>query len=162
VHFFFDESGDYRFAEEFDCYAQAGLICPDSQLDEVNGAVERKRDQLGVPELHAAELEDDVLVDLAQLIHDSELQLLADVTDTVLVNRAAIAEFRLDQAGRTKRNLDWYEDETIKLGKEPDPQIRAWMNRRIKLAGLRSQISDGEFVQAHYMIELIASALQRP
>ncbi len=85
MHLFFDESGDCRFGGEFDCYVQAALICPESQLDELNRAVEGKRDHLGVPELHAAELEGDVLVSLANLIAEREVQLLADVTDTILV-----------------------------------------------------------------------------
>lgn len=43
----------------------------------------------------------------------------------------------------------------------PVSEIEEWMLRQLKRAGLASQIADGEFVQAQYLVELISAALQK-
>jgi hypothetical protein len=72
--------------------------------------------------------------------------------------RAGIAQFRLDQAATLERNLEWYRRESTKAIGAPVPEIEQWYLRHIKRAGLQSQISDGEFIQAHYLVELIVDA----
>jgi hypothetical protein len=112
VHIFFDESGDYAFPEHrFDCYVQAALICPDRQMEQLHAYVEAEKRSLGVVELHATNLKSRQLLEVAQFIAASRCQLLAHVTDTVLVTRSQVAEFRLDQAATIKRNLDQYRAE---------------------------------------------------
>jgi hypothetical protein len=39
------------------------------------------------------------------------------------------------------------------------PEIEEWYLRHIKRAGLASQVSHGEFVQALYLVELIIDAV---
>ena len=162
MRFFFDESGDYAFPEDrFDCYVQAALICPDSIGDALDSYVSDRKRAWGVDELHATDLQPEQILDVAQFIGQSECQLLAHLTDTVLVTDEGIAEFRLDQAARLKDNLDWYRRESTKAIGAPVKEIEGWMLRQIKRAGLNSQISHGEFAQAHYLIQLIAAALQK-
>lgn len=104
MHIFFDESGDYAFPERrFDCYVQAAVICPDSQLGRVHAYVEAEKQELGVDELHATNLQSHKLLDVAHFIGASQCQLLAHVTDSVLVTKSWIAQFRLDQAATLKR-----------------------------------------------------------
>jgi hypothetical protein len=162
MRLFFDESGDYAFpTDRFDCYVQAALICPDSFGDAVDSFVADRKREWGVDELHATDLRPEQVLAIAQFIGESECQLLAHLTDTVLVNSEGIAQFRLDQAAKLKNNLDWYRRESTKAIGAPVKEIEDWMLRQIKRAGLNSQISHGEFVQAHYLIELIADALQK-
>jgi len=162
MRFFFDESGDYSFAEgEFDCYVQAALICPDSTLGAFEKFVADRKAQWKVDELHATELDPAQLLQIATWIGESECQLLAQATDNVLITKEHIAAFRLDQAAALKRNLDWYRRESTKIRAEPVPEIEQWMLQQIKRSGLASQISHGEFVQAQFLVGLIASALQK-
>jgi hypothetical protein len=162
VYFYFDESGDYAFPEDrFDCYVQAALIGPDSVLASLEGFVEERKADWGVDELHATDLEPGQRVELARFIGESDCQLLAHVTDTVLVTKEGIAQFRLDQAASLKGNLDWYRRESTQAIGAPVREIEDWMLRHIKRAGLATQISHGEFVQARYLTELIADALQK-
>jgi hypothetical protein len=162
VYFYFDESGDYSFPEdEFDCYVQAALICPDSEWPQISTFVEDRKAACSVAELHATELDLDQLVEVAYFIGQSDCQLLAHLTDTVIVTDSQIAEFRLDQAATLKRNLDWYRRESTKAIGEPVPEIVDWYMRHIKRAGLVSQISHGEFVQAHYLVELVIDGIQK-
>lgn len=124
MHIFFDESGDYAFAENrFDCYVQAALICPDSQLGRVHAYVEAKKHELGADELHATNITARALLEVAHFIGTSQCQLLAHVTDTVLVTKSRIAEFRLDQAATIKRNLDRYRAESTKARGAPVREI---------------------------------------
>ena len=56
--FFADESGDYAFpARGFDCYVFVGLVCPESELDAIDGFVATARAKWNLPELHATELD---------------------------------------------------------------------------------------------------------
>jgi hypothetical protein len=162
VHYFFDESGDYAFpTDRFDCYVQAVLICPDSRLEELDRFVSARRGAFAVEELHASELSDEQLLEIADFIRHSSCQLLAHATDTFITTAEQVAQFRLDQAATLKRNLDWYRRESTKAIGAPVSEIERWMDRHIKRAGLPSQISHGEFAQAHYLIELIFDALQK-
>lgn len=162
MYFFFDESGDYAFpGDRFDCYVQAVLICPDSQLAAVTSFVEAMTATWNVDELHASQLEAGQLIEIARFVGTGSCQLLAHLTDSVLVTQQQIAEFRLDQAATFKRNLDWYRGESTKACGAPVPEIEEWMLRQLKRSALSSQISNGEFVQAHYLVELIEAALQK-
>lgn len=162
MNLFFDESGDYAFpAERFDCYAQAALICPDGLLDTIEEFVEGCKCSWGVVELHAVALSGAQLLEIAQFIGSSELSALASVTDTELITLSEIEQHRLDQAAITKRNLDWYRRESGRAEREPAPEVEQWMDRMIKRAGLMSQVSHGEFVQAQFLVHLIREALQK-
>ena len=162
MYFFFDESGDYAFpSDRFDSYVQAALICPDSQLSAVTTFVDATTAMWNVEELHASQLSPAQLMEIARFLGAGGCQLLAHLTDSVLVTQQEIAEFRLDQAATIKRNLDWYRRESTKARGAPVPEIEEWMLRQIKRAGLSSQISNGEFVQAQYLVELIEAALQK-
>ncbi len=121
MHLYFDESGDYAFpAERFDAYVQAALICPDSLLAELEKFVVTRREAWDVAELHATELAPEQLVEIATFIGRSDMQLLAGVTDSVLVTREGIAKYRLKQVATTRRNLDWYRRESTKGRAAPD------------------------------------------
>lgn len=162
MYFFFDESGNYSFPEDrFDCYVHAALICPDTALPTISAYVDEFRAASGREEIHAAELDLNQLLEVARFIGRSDCQLLAHVTDTVLVTKSGIAQFRLDQAATLKRNLDWYRRESTKAIGSPVPEIEDWYLRQIKRAGLASQISHGEFVQARYLVELVIDAIQK-
>jgi Protein of unknown function (DUF3800) len=162
VYLFFDESGDYGFpATRLDCYAQAALICPDKLIGEIERFVESRKEAWSMAELHAVDLSSAQLLEVAQFIASSKLYLLASVTDTELITQSVIEAHRLHQAAITKRNLDWYRTESTKVRGAPVPEIEQWMNRMIKRAGLMSQISHGEFVQAQFFVDLVRSALQK-
>lgn len=162
MYFYFDESGDYAFRENgFDCYVQAVLICPDSVLPSINAFVDGRKAAWGIQEIHASGLSLDQLGEVARFIGRSDCQLLAHVTDTVLVTQRGIAQFRLDQAASLKRNLDWYRRESTKAVGAPVPEIEEWYLRQIKRSGLATQISDSEFAQAHYLVELVVDAIQK-
>jgi hypothetical protein len=162
MHFFFDESGDYAFlGGVFDCYVQAALICPDDSLQPLKEFVENCKAVWRAPELHASELSLEHLQDVATFIGESECQLLVQVTDTVLITADQIAQFRLDQAATLKSNLEWYQRESTKARGAPDGETVEWMLRQIKRAGLASQISHGEFIQARFLLELVADSLQK-
>lgn len=162
MFFYFDESGDYAFPDgDFDCYVQAVLICPDSALSEVDQFVSARRAAWDVDELHATELEPTQRLEIARFIGESDCQLLAHVTDTTLISKAKIEEFRLTQAGSLKRNLDWYRRESTKALGAPVKEIEEWYLRALKRAGLSSQVSHGEFIQASFMIGLILEAFQK-
>jgi hypothetical protein len=162
VHLFFDESGDYGFPEDrFDCYVQAALVSPDRTLAAIDAFVRERKREWEIDELHSVDLQPAQVLAVAEFIGHSDCQLLAHATDTVLVAPAGIAQFRLDQAARLERNLEWYRTESTKAIGAPVQEIEDWYLRHIKRAGLASQISHGEFVQAHYLLELIADAIQK-
>jgi uncharacterized protein DUF3800 len=157
VLLYFDESGGFAFpVDEFDCYVQAALICPDSQLPAIERFVAERKEDWGVTELHASELTGDQLVQICRFIEQSDCQLLTSVTDTVLTAAAGIAEFRLGQAATVRKNLDWYKERGGDV-----KEIEDWMLRNIKRTGLASQMNHAEYVQAHFMVELIAEAFQK-
>jgi hypothetical protein len=162
VYLFFDESGDYGFpASGLDCYAQAALICPDKLIDKIERFVEDRKEAWSMSELHAVDMSPEQLLEVVRFIVESRLYLLASVTDTELVTQSVIEAHRLRQAAITKRNLDWYRVESTKARGAPVAEIEQWMDRMIKRAGLSSQISHGEFVQAQFLVDLIRSALQK-
>jgi hypothetical protein len=162
VFFYFDESGDYAFADgRFDCYVQAVLICPDRTLSEVDQFVAARCAAWGADELHATELNPAQRLEIASFIGSSDCQLLAHVTDTALITRANLEEFRLAQAATMKQNLDWYRRESTKARGAPVKDIEDWYLRALKRAGLSSQVSHGEFIQASFMIGLILEAFRK-
>jgi len=162
VQFYFDESGDYAFPDDrFDCYVQAALICPDSLAEAIEGFVSDRTVAWGLDELHAVDLEPAQLHEVAQFVGECECQLVAHLTDTTILNAAQIGEFRLKQAAKYERSLDRYRRECAAIGVDPDPAVERFTHQVIKRAGLASQITHGEFVQAHYMIELIIAAVQK-
>jgi hypothetical protein len=57
MRFYFDESGDFAFpVNGFDCYTQAGVICPGSFESDLASYVAGRRVRWGCEELHATEL----------------------------------------------------------------------------------------------------------
>jgi hypothetical protein len=157
MHVFFDESGDFAFPENaFDAYAQAAVICPSASLPGMDRLVHERVSELGVDELHAHNLTSDQMLEICQLLGRSDCQLLASITDTALVTRADIERHRLDQAAATQRNLASYRARGGSV-----TEIEQWMSRQVKRAGLSSQITHGDFVQAQFMLGLIADALQK-
>ena len=162
MFFYFDESGDYAFPDgDFDCYVQAALICPDSATDDVDQFVKARRAEWGVDELHATALEPSQHLEIAQFIDGSDCHLLAHVTDTTLITKAKLEQFRLAQAAKLKRNLDWYRRESTKALGAPVKEIEDWYDRALKRTGLSSQISHGEFLQASFLIGLILEAVRK-
>jgi hypothetical protein len=162
VRFYFDESGDYAFPKDrFDCYVQAALICPDSLADGIEGFVSDRKTAWGLDELHAVDLEPGQLQEVAQFVGECECQLVAQLTDTTILSAAQIEGFRLEQAATYERGLARYHRGCAAIGVDPDPEIQEFTHQAIKRAGLASQITHGEFVQAHYMIKLIIAAIQK-
>lgn len=162
MHFYFDESGDYAFLDgRFDCYVQAALLCPDNALAEVDEFVNARREKWGIGELHATELEPGQRLEIAKFIGGSDCHLLAQVTDTTLITKTQLEEFRLAQAATLKRNLDWYQRESTKARGAPVKEIMNWYDRALKRTGLSSQISHGEFIQAFFLIDLILEAFRK-
>ena len=157
MHLFFDESGDFALpGDRFDCYTQAAVVCPDSFLDELAEFVADRVERWKVDELHATALKPGQRLRLSRFVAASPLQLVAQATDTDLVDRPALARWRLEQAARIKANLDWYRSQG---GQAPD--VEAWMDTRIKRVGLASQISDPEFLQVILLTDLVHAALQK-
>lgn len=162
MFFYFDESGDYGFPEDaFDCYVQAALICPNSAIDEIDQFVSACCSEWGVQELHAVELDPGQILEIAKFIGDGDCQLLANVTDTTLITKSSIEEFRLAQAAGLKRDLDRYRRQSTEELGAPVKEIEDWQLRQLKRAGLASQISHGEFIQAIFLFELILEAFKK-
>ena len=157
VLLYFDESGDFEFPiDRFECYVQAALICPESHLPDIERFVAERQADWGVAELHAAELTPNQLVQICRFIEHSDCQLSNSVTDNVLTTAEGISEFRLGQAANVRKNLDWYQERGGSL-----KEVEDWMMRNIKRTGLATQMSDSEFIQAHFMVELILEAFQK-
>jgi Protein of unknown function (DUF3800) len=151
---FFDESGDYGFVDEvFDCYVQAALICPDSVLPSLESFVDDRRREWSVDELHASELLPDQLHEVAVFLAEMQVELTVQLTDTNLAPRASIEAHRLSQADAYARSLKGYRGEST--------EVIQSLSRRIKQAGLSSQISDSEFVQATLLFDGLHQAIQR-
>src|SRR4051794_35772149 len=82
VYLYLDESGDFAFPNgRFDAYVQAALICPDTFVDKIEHFVANKRRELGVDELHAAELADEQLEPICRFLAAGPLSMLAQATD---------------------------------------------------------------------------------
>ncbi|MEZ5077077.1 MAG: DUF3800 domain-containing protein [Solirubrobacterales bacterium] len=162
VHIYFDESGDFSFAPgDFRCHSLAALICPDSVVPEIERFVADRTKKWGVDELHATDLDPAQLFSIAHFILSSDCQLLGFVTDNVLVTPSSIQQYRLAQAARAKDNMERYRRESTYLRGAPVEEIIGWYDRQIKRAATPSKISDSEFVQAQFMVELIYRALQK-
>lgn len=157
MHFYFDESGDFAFPDDrYDCYSQAGVICPDSRLADVEAFVAERCERWGVGELHAVELSPGQRVRVCRYVAQSDLRLVAQATDTDLTKHANIQPWRLEQARTLRSNLDWYRE----AGGESE-EIETWMVARAKSADHATRISNSEFVQAVLIVDLIHAALQQ-
>jgi uncharacterized protein DUF3800 len=155
MHLYFDESGDFAFpADRYDIYVQAGLIVPDSFVDKVEHYVASKKEELGVKELHAAELPDEELVAICEWLNSGPLSLVGEATDTAVMTAAQLRDYREEQAARLGENLEQY-----KAAGGGWAGAEEWYTRHIKRAELSSRVSDSEYIQAHMLVGLIHAAL---
>ena len=155
MHLYFDESGDFAFPEDrFDAYVQAALICPDSFVEKIEHYIANKNRELGVDELHAAALPDEELGPICQFLAGGPLSMLAQATDSQVMNAGAIAAHREAQARQLAQNLEHYQRAG---GQWPD--AADWYKQRIKRADLASRVSNVEYVQADLLVGLIYTAL---
>lgn len=155
MHLYFDESGDFSFpSDHFDAYAQAALICPDSFVGKVEHFVANFACELGVEELHAAELPDEGLVDVCRFLDGGPISLVAQVTDTRVMTDAQITEHRQQQAAILSEDLEHY-----KRAGGGWAGAEAWYMRHVKRAALASRINNCEYVQADLFVHLIHAAL---
>jgi hypothetical protein len=156
VHFYFDESGDFAFARErFDCYTQAAVSCPDSFLKDLADFVGDRKRRWKLDELHAVSLTPGQRLRLCRFVAQSPLRLAAQATDTALITPRAIEPWRRQQAKLLRGNLAWYRDRG-----GDDPETEGWMVANAKRSELATRISDSEFLQAMFLIDLIHAALQ--
>jgi uncharacterized protein DUF3800 len=155
MHFYFDESGDFAFpAERFDVYVQAALICPDSFVDKVDHYVINQQRELGVAELHAAELPDEKLDEICRFVAGGPVSLVGQVTDTRAMTDEQIAAHRKAQAVRLRANLEQYQQAGGRW-----EGAEAWYQRHIKRTELASRVNNSEYVQADLLVGLIHGAL---
>jgi Protein of unknown function (DUF3800) len=157
VRFYFDESGDFAFPSDgFDCYTMAGVVCPESFESDLGEFVQGRHERWSVAELHAAKLTAGQRLNICRFIAQSPLQLVAYATDTVMVDRAAIARWRVGQAKANVRNLAKYRAQGGQ-----SKEIEEWMEVRGKRVSLASRISDAELFQAILLLGLTHAALQK-
>jgi hypothetical protein len=155
--FFFDESGDFGFPlDRFDSYTQAGVIYPESEATAVDQYVQDRCERWGLDELHATHLSPGRRIHVCRFIAGSNLQLVAQGTDSEMVTRETLARHRAGQAETIRRNLDWYRTQG-----GDTPEVEAWLKARAKSSELPSRISDTEFVQADLLVDLVFEALQK-
>jgi hypothetical protein len=155
VRLYFDESGDFAFpTDRFDVYVQAGLICPDSFVDKIEHYVTNQQRELGVAELHAAELPDEKLVDICRFLAGGPLSLVGQVTDTKAMTDEQITAHRKAQSAQLEGNLEQYKQAGGKW-----EGAEAWYHRHIKRAELASRVNNPEYVQADLFVGLIHAAL---
>lgn len=155
MHLYFDESGDFAFPDDrYDVYTQAGLIVPDSVVDKAEHYVANKKDELGVRELHAAELSDDALVGICEWLNAGPLSLVGQATDTKAMTAAHLGEYRREQAARLATNFEQY-----KAAGGRWAGAEAWYTRHVKRAELSSRVSDSEYIQAHLLVGLVHAAV---
>lgn len=154
---FFDESGDYAFPRHgFDCYVQAAVICPDSIRPAIDAFVERRKLEWGVKEMHSVDMTAEQVLEVCAFLVSTPCELLANITDNHVVTRDAILRCRLDQAATFSRNLDQHRALT-----GADPQFEQHLLRHVNRAGFASRIPDSEFIQAHFLVPLIADILEK-
>jgi hypothetical protein len=155
LHLFFDESGDFGFPDDrYDAYVQAALICPTEFVPKLEHFAAGARERFGVEELHANELPDEALVEICEFLNGGPLALVAQVTDTDVMNQAQIAEHRQEQAAILEQNLADYQ--------AADGQwegAEEWYRRHARRAELTTRISNSEYVQADLFVSLIHAAL---
>jgi len=157
MQFYFDESGDFALpADTFDCYTQAAALCPDSFADQLEAFIAGRLERWELDELHATSLTPGQRLSVCRFIASSPIQLVAQATDTDLIDRATLSRWRLAQAAQLKANLDWYRSAG---GRAMDAEH--WINTRIKRVGLASQISDVEFLHAILYVDLVHASLQK-
>jgi hypothetical protein len=157
MRIFFNESGDFGFpVDRFDCYVQAAVICPDSALASAQAFVRDRCEAWDLEELHAYRLTAPQLHQVAEFLADAPMELCVQLTDTVLTTPAVIRSYRLAQAAAFERSITNYRRSG---GKDPD--IEEDLRAHIKKAGLPTQISDGDFVHATLLTELVVVAIQR-
>jgi len=155
MHLYFDESGDFGFtADRFDAYVQAALISPGSFVEKISHYVHNAKRELGVEELHAAELPDEKLIEICRFLDGGPLSLVAQVTDTHVMTDAQITEHRQEQAELLERNIEKYKQS----GGQWEGAV-VWYTRHIKRAALASRINNSEYVQADLFVNLIHAAL---
>ena len=132
------------------------MVCPDAFLGELDRFVNERRQRWGVTELHARSLTPGRRLHVCRFIARSPLELLVQATDSALVTTAGLTRWREAQAATLRRNLQWYR----RRGGD-DAQIEEWMTARARRSELSTRISDSEFVQAMFLVDLIHAALQR-
>jgi hypothetical protein len=155
VHYYFDESGDFVFPEgHYDVYVQAALICPDSFVDKVEHYVDNFKRELGVDELHGAELPDEQLIEVCRFLGNGPLQLVGQATDTQVITDEQISVHREEQAVLLRQNLEQY-----KRAGGGWAGAEAWYTRHIKRAELASRVSNSEYIQTDMLVGLIHAAL---
>jgi hypothetical protein len=155
VHYYFDESGDFAFPTEgYDVYVQAGLLCPDSFVEKVEHYVDNLKRELGVDELHAAELENEQLIGICRFLNGGPLQLVGQATDTQVMTDEQITQHRKRQAAQLEENLEQYKRAGGKW-----EGAEAWYTRHIKRAQLASRVNNAEYVQADMLVGLIHAGL---
>ena len=85
--FYFDESGDFGFPlDRFDSYTQAGVICPESETATVDNYLQDRCHRWGLDELHATHLSPGGRIHVCRFIAASNLQLVAQGTDSEMVD----------------------------------------------------------------------------
>ncbi len=157
MQFYFDESGDFGFPEDrFDAYVQAGVVCPDSVVPQLDAFLESRQEKWGVSELHAAELSPGRRLRICRFIAECPVVLVSQTIDTEGADRSAILRYRLAQAATLSKNLKMYRRSGATM-----PGYEEAVDRYTKRTGLASQISDGEFIQATLAIDLLFDAMQR-
>jgi len=154
--FYFDESGDFAFApRRYDVYAQAAVIIPDSRSVEVDRFVQSERRGQGCDELHAVALADVDLVELCEGIAGLAIQLCLHLTDTNLIKREYIPAERRAQAAAFERSIAKCRTD------QPDEHLLAALHACAGRARHRTRMADGEFVQMHFLPEIVREAFQR-
>jgi hypothetical protein len=154
---YFDESGDFAFSSDrLDCYTQAAVVCPDSFLPELADYIEERKRCWSLDELHATEMDRGQRLHVCHFIASSPLELVVQVTDTALMNATAISSWRRRQAIQLQNSLSTYHRQG---GSAPDVERR--MKAMAKRSGLATRVSDVEFVQAVFLIDLTFAALQK-
>jgi ubiquinone/menaquinone biosynthesis C-methylase UbiE len=82
-------------------------------------------------ELHATEMPEAQILEVCEFIGNGDVELLANVTDTVLITGADIERYRLDQAATLKRKSGLVQGQGRRVGRNPamdapsDQAIRA-------------------------------------
>jgi Protein of unknown function (DUF3800) len=106
MHYGFDESGTFAFADDrFDSSAVAAVACPDSIVDQLEQCVEVLRREASTDELHASTMPDDLLSRTCGLLGGFDICWRAVYTDNRLMPQTQQDDFRRRQVKKIENAI---------------------------------------------------------
>ncbi len=154
-----DESGNYGLGSgRFESYVLCALVVPDSRLDAVERFVADACLRWGRSELKSSAMKPPWVSDVAAFLAAHQIAAVAYVTDSEMMTRPIVADFRLRQAAAIARGR------ARVLAANPDYAGIAAIDElleRVAGSATHERMSDDDFIQAEQVPELILETVRR-